>query len=206
MIQANERTVKGWLFHPSVYLAGGSALGVGLLAILAAGWIGWLGHTHFDGVLDMHLAGGGPLWFFLSDGLVDWLCLAVVLLIAGRIFSKTHFRVLDVLGTQAWARWPTLLTSLIALPEAAHRFGHYLIQQLNHTGGTVEFELTDAIAFGLLLLGSILLLIWTVGLMYRAYSHVCNVKSEKAVSSFVTGLIIAEVLSKVTLYWLKKWV
>ena len=47
--------------------------------------------------------------------------------------------------------------------------------------------------------GSFALLCWTVVLMYKAYSVSCNIKGAKAIVSFIIGLIIAEVLSKVAL-------
>jgi hypothetical protein len=94
------------LFNPFFYFAGSKALCLGLAAILLAGLLGALGNTHFDGVLDTHTGAHAPLWFFLVEGIVDWLCMAVVLLAFGKVASKTSFRALDVLGTQALARWP----------------------------------------------------------------------------------------------------
>ena len=71
------------LFNPFFYVAGGKALGIGLAAILLAGLVGALGNTHFDGVLDTHTGAHAPLWFFLAEGIIDWLCLGAVLLVFG---------------------------------------------------------------------------------------------------------------------------
>ena len=38
--------------------------------------------------------------------------------------------------------------------------------------------------------------------MYKSYSISCNVKGGKAVGTFIGGIILAEVLSKLALYWL----
>ena len=80
-----DRKPTAVLFSPFVYIAGARAMGFGLLSILVAGLIGALGRTHFDGVLDVHVGARAPVWFFLSEGVVDWLCVSVMLLIDGAI-------------------------------------------------------------------------------------------------------------------------
>lgn len=95
----------GWLFRPFVWVAGGRALGLGLVAIVMAAALGYLGHTHFDGVVDVHSGRPAPGWVFLVEGLVDWLILSVVLYALGRLLARP-FRAVDLFGTQALARWP----------------------------------------------------------------------------------------------------
>jgi hypothetical protein len=175
-----------------------------LAAILLAGLIGSISGTHFDGVLDTHVGFHTSLRIFLAEGLIDWLCLAVVLLIFGKIISTTAFRTIDLLGTQALARWPTLLTSLVALPPAVQRFSHDLLQQLMHFGGKIEFNTMDALIFFASVTAMLPLLVWTVVLMYQSYSVSCNVKGGKAIGTFMAGLFLAEILSKIAVYGLFK--
>jgi hypothetical protein len=184
------------LFNPFFYFAGSKALCLGLAAILLAGLLGALGNTHFDGVLDTHTGAHAPLWFFLVEGIVDWLCMAVVLLALGKVASKTSFRALDVLGTQALARWPTILVGLLMLPGAVRRFGAQLVQLLGSSGARPAFNVADAAVFCLVVMATIPLVCWMVYLMYKSYSVSCNVKGGKAIGTFIAGLIAAEVLSK----------
>lgn len=184
------------LFNPSVYIAGAPALGLGLIAILLASLIGSLGNIHFDGVLDTHMGASAPLWFFLLEGILDWLCLGVMLLVLGRIISRTAFRTVDVLGTQALARWPTLLMSLILLPKAFQRFANDLVAQL-HAGGVPKISLADAFVFLVVLVALFVLVCWMVALMYKAFSVSCNVKGAKAIGTFIGGLLLAEIISKI---------
>ena len=203
MTPDNNRKIITLLFNPFVYIAGAKALWLGLAGILIAGLVGSLGHTHYDGVLDTHTGRAAPLWFFLSEGIVDWLSLAVVLLIAGRLSSKTSFRTIDVLGTQAMARWPTALVSLLTAPPAFRRFSQQLVEQVMKQG-KVEFSGTDAVIFFGVILAMIPLLCWMVYLMYKAYSVSCNVKGGRGVGTFIGGLILAEILSKIAIYCLLK--
>lgn len=189
------------LFNPSVYIAGGRALVLGLAAILVTGLIGIVSQTHFDGVLDTHTGAAAPFWFFLSEGILDWLCLAVVLLIAGRIISRTPFRTIDVLGTQALARWPTIFIALATLAKGYQRFSRSILEQITK-GKTPEFSGTDALLFVAVMAVMILCLVWMVALMYKSFSLSCNVKGGKAIGTFIGGLIVAEVLSKIAMYGL----
>ncbi len=184
------------LFNPSVYLAGAEALALGLAAILLTGLIGWLGNTHFDGVLDAHLGGQAPLWVFMVEGILDWLCLAVVLLVLGKIISRTEFRAVDVLGTQAFARWPALLIGLILLPKEFQRIMNELVRQLN-LGGVPKISVIDGFVVAAVVVALLVLLCWMVTLMYRAFSISCNVKGGKAIGTFIVGVLLAEIISKI---------
>jgi hypothetical protein len=184
------------LFNPSVYIAGMEALLTGIAAILLAGLIGWLGNIHFDGVLDTHVGTQAPLWFFLLEGILDWLCLGVVLLVLGRMISRTGFRTLDVLGTQALARWPTLLMSLILLPRAFQRISNDLVEQLR-LGGMPKINPADAFILATVVAALLILLCWMVALMYKAFSVSCNVRGGKAIGTFIGGLLLAEIISKI---------
>ena len=184
------------LFNPFYYVAGGKALGIGLAAILLAGLIGALGNTHFDGVLDTHKGAHVPLWTFLVEGIIDWLCLAAVLLALGKAISKTPFRALDVLGTQALARWPTVFVGLLMLPDAIRRFGAQVLNLLANPGAKPAINVADAVVCCLVVLASIPFFCWTIYLMYKSFSVSCNVKGGKAIGTFIAGLIVAEVLSK----------
>jgi hypothetical protein len=186
------------LFNPSVYLAGAPALFLGLAAILLAGLLGSLGNVHFDGVLDTHVGAPVPLWVFLLEGILDWLSLGFVLLVLGRIISRTAFRSVDVLGTQALARWPTVLMSVVLLPPAVQRFSNNLVLQLR-AGGTPKINPADAFVFIVAVVAVLVFLCWMIALMYRAFSVSCNVKGAKAIGTFIGGLLLAEIISKICL-------
>ena len=202
-MNANSKTkLSIWLFNPFLYLAGAKALLIGWAAIFLAGLIGALAKTHFDGVLDVHTGMAMPLWFFVCEGFIAWLCFSATLLIAAKITAHTAFRVIDVAGTHALARWPTVVISLIALTPGYQRFNKSLADQLLKQGGKINFVTADALAFFVVTLGIIALICWTVFLMYKAYSVSCNVTGPRAVVSFIVALLGAEICSKALLSWI----
>jgi hypothetical protein len=194
---ANEkRAFTQWLFNPFKFIAGYQALLIGLAVIILTSLLGSLSNTHFDGVLDVHTGLQAPLWFFLSEGLINWMSLVVPLFLFGLIFSHSAFRTIDVIGTQALARWPYLITAAVMLPDANRRVLEYLMAQCTQTHSASSINPPDIAIFAVAMFLTILMIIWMVALMYRAYTVSCNIRGPKAIVTFIVSLIGAEVLSK----------
>jgi len=190
-------TIWLWLFNPFHYVAGGTALLLGLAVILAACAIASLSSAHFDGVLDLHMGTPAPLWVFLLEGVIDWIALGALVLLGGKIISTSRIRTLDVLGTQALARTPTIVLALVTLLPGFQRFAAHLAAQLDPGAPDVRTQPMDVLIFTVAVLVIILMTIWMVALMYRAFSVSCNVAGGKAVAVFIAALLLAEALSKV---------
>lgn len=204
MTPSSRPRVTTLLFSPFVVIAGASSLLLGVALILLAGGVGYLSDAHFDGVLDVHAGAHLPLWFTLSEGLLAWLTLALVLFAAGRLLSRTAFRAVDLFGTQALARWPMVFVSLACLAPGFQRVTKQLIEllpQLAANPNDVKMPPLgmDAAVFGAVTFVMLICTVWMVALMWKSFSHCCNVRGGKAVIGFIIGLFIAEVLSKVLL-------
>jgi len=184
------------LFNPFRFVAGYKALLLGLVIILASAFIASLGNTNFDGVLDVHTGLEAPMWFFFAEGLINWICMAVPLFFFGLIVSRSSFRAIDVLGTQALARGPYLIAAVVMLPDANRRIGEYLMARLTQAAPTVAINYADALIFAFAVIVIIMMAVWMVALMYRAYAVSCNIKGARAIITFIVSLIGAEVLSK----------
>jgi hypothetical protein len=184
-----------WLFNPFRFIAGFQALLIGLVIILLSSFIGSFSNTHFDGVLDVHTGAAAPMWFFLAEGMIDWICMVIPLFFFGLIVSRSSFRMIDVLGTQALARWPYLIAALVMLPNANRRVLEYIMSKVMQTAPPAVNSI-DVFVFGFAIIVMILMAIWMVALMYRAYAVSCNIKGARVVITFIVSLIGAEVLSK----------
>jgi hypothetical protein len=165
--------------------------------MLAAAYSGSLGNAHFDGVMDLHIGKAMPLWFFFAEVVIDWLCLSVVLLIAAFIVSRSSFRIIDIFGTQALARIPYFFAILVVLPKGFSRFAEYLAAKAMNQPTTITIVNLDVLLFIVGTVVILLMLVWMVVLMYKAYVISCNVKGAKAVVTFILSLILAEIVSKV---------
>jgi hypothetical protein len=193
---ANSNRLSQWVFNPFRFIAGFKALLLGLAIILISAFVGSFSNTHFDGVIDVHPSFGAPLWFFFAEGLIDWVCMVIPLFFFGLIVSHSSFRMIDVLGTQALARWPYLITAVVMLPDANQRVIVYIMSKLTQTVPAAAISYIDVFVFAFAMLLSIFMIIWMVALMYRAYVVSCNIKGAGAIITFIVSLIGAEVLSK----------
>ena len=194
-----RRSISQWLFNPFIFVAGYQALLLGLGIMLISAFIGFLGNTHFDGVLDVHKGLEAPLWLFLAEGIIDWLTIAMPLFFFGLLVSSSSLRMIDVFGTQALARWPYIVTSVVMLPEANQRVGAYIIFRLTSTAASVTIDYMDMLIFIFAIIVGIFMSVWMVALMYRAYVVSCNIKGARAIVTFIVSLIGAEVLSKLSI-------
>jgi len=193
------KNLRTWLFNPFHYVAGGSALGLGVIIILAGGLVGSLSNSHFDGVLDFHTGASASLGVFLAEGPIDWLIMSVLLLVGGMVISRSRVRWLDVFGTQALARVPTLVTALVALLPGYQRFTAELVAQLGEgSPGRPSFS-ADTVVFGIVAVVILLMIVWMVALMYRGFSISCNVSGTRAIGVFVAVLVLAEIASKLAI-------
>jgi len=192
----NSNSLSQWLFNPFRFVAGFKALLLGLAIIFISALVGSFGNTHFDGVLDVHIGLEAPLWFFLAEGLINWICMVIPLFFFGLIVSRSSFRMIDVFGTQALARWPYLITAVVMLPGANQRFGIYLMSRFASTTTSGTMDYTDMLIFIFAMLVAVVMAVWMVALMYRAYAVSCNIKGARAIVTFIVSLIGAEVLSK----------
>jgi hypothetical protein len=201
-IAANSNRLSQWLFNPFRFVAGFQALLMGLAIILISGFIGSFSGTHFDGVLDVHTSAKASMWLFPAEGVINWICMVIPLFFFGLIVTRSSFRMIDVLGTQALARWPYLVVAIVMLPDANRRVIEYIMSKFTQTTPAAAISYIDVFVFGVAMILTIFMVVWMVALIYRAYVVSCNVKGAKAVVTFIVGLIVAEVLSKVVILML----
>jgi hypothetical protein len=193
-----ERRLQDWLFNPFRYVAGAVALALGLAAILVSAAICYVVPVHFDGVLDVHFVRPGPAWLFVAEGISAWLCMALVLQVFGAMLAPTRFRFIDMLGTQAMARWPYLFIAAVSYPPGFSRVMAYLAEEAKEAQHTVTISNADIGITVVAVVVTIPAMVWTVLLMYRGYSVAAGiVETRKRVISFLVALMAAEVIAKV---------
>jgi hypothetical protein len=188
----SRKNIQTWLFNPHYFIAGWKALFIGLSFILAAGYVGSLSGAQFDGLLDIHNLTPAPLATALEEGFLDWFVFAVLIYVGGRMISTSRIRISDVLGTQAVARFPTLISVsvLLVTKPGVIRFS----QNPNHFGASMQ----DVAAFWATMVVILIMLVWMLRLMIQAFTVSCNVdvKSGKGKWVFWGAVILGEIITK----------
>jgi hypothetical protein len=195
----SPKSLRTWIFNPFYYLGGESALMIGIVLVLAGSLLGFLGHTHFDGVLDIHMGLQSPFLVFLFEGVINFVIMSLLLLFLGKIISKSHIRVIDVVGSQALARGPMLIAAVCSLLPGFQRYSLALVSQATQAGKNIQTLPSDPIVFGISMIITLLMVIWMVILMYRGFAVSCNVRGGKAIGVFVVAVLLGEGISKVAI-------
>lgn len=172
------------LYNPFTYIAGVKSLIGALLAVVATAWVCFITGTHDDGLTNTRFAGDTIFIYFLLEHVLHWLFCAVMLFCAGIIFSKSSIRFIDVLGTTGLSRIPLFFLPVIRLIPV---FRSLVYNSLN---------------LSVLFVLHVVLVVWVVALTYHAYRVSCNVKQPMLVVSFAGALLLAEIISRLSLYFI----
>lgn len=201
--------MKTWLFRPFDRIAGGAALTLGLVIIAVTATLAGLTNLHTDGVFDLHFGPEVPFWVPVIQGLINWLCMGLVLYGLGRWLGATRFRAIDLFGTQALARWPMLIgVAYMAIPGISGRIETYTTRLMaaipddpSKVMASSEY-LLDAMWLMVISLPVMAATLWMIWLMAHGYALVTNLKGQRVVFSFIGGLVGAEILSKLLIHFL----
>jgi hypothetical protein len=188
-------SLLSYLFQPFRYFAGGWALLCGIAFLLALSLLTYFAGAMMDGVLDLHFVSlNNRLSFlpFLSCIFLSWISAVVVFYVTARIFSKSSVRLVDMAGTMALAKKPMIFCVLLGFIPGLH--------QMADPGANIQdimvYLQNNMLSIMLLSIFGLIFIIWTILLMYNAYSVSGNLKGTKGIVSFIIALFIAEVISK----------
>lgn len=178
---------------PFRYLAGGRALSLGLLFMLATALLLHAASMIQDRLVHFTFVRGVAFRQVLAVEVALWLLPAVLLYGAGRLLSRSRIRPIDVLGTTAFAQLPLLPMNLPFLfPQAEE----VLVGRVRTAalGGTLPAtnDLAILLLFAFFALALLVLFYWW---NYRAFAVSCNVRGPKAVSAFAAVQLIGMAVS-----------
>jgi len=184
------------LFNPFTVFSRNQTLIIGLIIICIAGVINSFTNTHFDGIFDIHTGKSSVFIVFILEGYINLIILTGLLYIVGKIFTQQNVNIINLLGQQALARWPLIISSIITISKPYQRFCAFRSLQELQDFGILRFNTLDNIFVNLSLIVILIITIWIVVLMYKSFSQTYKVQGTKSVLLFFLGVILAEVLSK----------
>lgn len=184
-----------WSFavNPFRRVAGWKAFGIGVALMTAAAIIGAQSQIIFSGALDIKYALPFSLQKSILCMAVGYLSLVVVLYLMALIFARrTRFQ--DIAGTIALARYPYLAAALVG----------FMVPDANLIGDFSDGEPMVTAVFwsgwqsvaGIAAIALIIVIaIYSIALLYNAYRESTGLKGARCTVTFITGVLIAEVLS-----------
>ena len=178
------------LFNPFRYIAGTKALVLGIIFIISSALMLYSDNMIQDSYVHIGLA-DVTLWQVLLVQFMWWIIPAVLLYTGGLLLTKSHIRIIDVLGTTAFSQ--LLLIPMIApllLPivkDGSMRVVDNLLQGVAASTGDLLAVMLNGIWSTLLL---VLFYIWN----YNAFSTSCNVKGSKAIIFYIAVQVVITIV------------
>ena len=84
------------------------------------------------------------------------------------------------------------------MPNETHEaYAAHLAAQFAGKSADIQTGPTDSIVFGIVTIVGLLMIVWMVALMYRAFAVSCNVSGGKSIGVFIAALVVGEAVSKV---------
>lgn len=178
-------------FNPFTKIAGWQALLWGLAGLVISAIIGYAAKTHYHGMLNFGIAFNNSAWLFFAERFVVWLVPAIILYIAGLIFSKSGIRPVDVFGTMAFAQLPLIAMNPLTMPIMKMGYERFI----NSTKGLPD----DSNLFVTVILSIFLVLFLVMALiwMFNAAKVSCNLKGWKLWVSYLLAIIGGDVLCRI---------
>lgn len=181
------------LLDPFTYFSGGTTLSVGLLVM--AGMVAIAGATGqtFRGVISL---GIGDLSYLHLAGqlLAGWGIFSALLYGAGRLFSKSRIRIVDIAGNQALAKLPWLILLLCSPIYPTEQ----IAGDVDRLQNTNLLELSSFVPSTALLIYAtiaLILLVWFFAWSWRGFSIAANLRGRRAVGLYICCYLLAEALA-----------
>ncbi|MDR1055105.1 MAG: YIP1 family protein [Prevotellaceae bacterium] len=196
--------VINYLVNPFRYIAGNKSLLIGFLSLIVLSIVAYFSNSYFSGAIGAQYGGAyqhNPYIVHVAQIFAGWLSLCFVMYAMAFVMSKSKIRFIDFAGTLAISKAPLLGFALFGFIPAVHLNVDFQNDYgtLNTLVENMMENITPAIP---IIIISLVFPIWSIILMYNAYSTCSNLKGAKAGISFVAALVIVMIFSRFTDQWI----
>ena len=204
--------MNSWFFRPVRHLTPSTAGLLGLVAIGLTGIVATLGGLVTDGMLDLHFLSLSGLnepstgrWLLnWAQGLVNLFWASISLWIAAKLAGVT-LSPWTLVAHLAYARWPiAFAATYLAIPGVGETILSLTLDMLAALPAGPDQVMASpryllpSMQLAALSIPLLLAVVWTIWLMYACFVDLTQLAQGKATGLFVVTIIIAELLSKLT--------
>ena len=181
------------LFNPFRYIAGTKALVLGIVFIISSALLLYSNDMIQDSYIHLGIA-DAALWQVMLVQFAWWIIPAILLYAGGLLLTKSHIRIIDILGTTAFSQLlliPMIAPLLLpAVKDGSLRIVENLLQG-------VSAATNDLLAVMLYGIWSTLLLILFYIWNYHAFATSCNLKGWKPITFYIFIQIVITIVGSI---------
>lgn len=194
-----KKGISSMLFNPFEIYSERVLLVVGVLSGLLGVVFSAMFDVRFDGVLDLHLVSGVGISAALLDFLFNMLSVFVIFYPISKLINvKT--RAIDVVNFYLIAKVPLLVLPLFNINNIVGDITDKMVENIG-VAALEMLSVSDIVIFSLFSILSIVFIVWFISLMYRGFKVATNARGGSGVGYFIFALILAEIISKILLYY-----
>lgn len=180
------------LLNPFEKIAGWPALGWGVAGLAVSTVISYYSGYHYHRMLHFGPAPADAFWTYAVEHLIVWLVPALLFYIGGLLLSKSKVRLLDVVGTVAFAQLPYILMNLCYLLPPSQAL--LAVTNLPMDEMMQALQQPAMIAGTLFAIVAMVFLVWSMIWMFHAFRVTCNVKGARLWIWYLLTLIVGDIL------------
>ncbi len=182
----------GSLINPFQRIAGGKALLIGFAGLVISTILAYFIQYHYHGLLHFGPAPNNKFWCFAVEHIIVWLIPALLFYIGSLVLSKSKTRIIDILGTVAFAQLPLVLMTLFFYLKPLQR-----MNEMNFNLPPIEMINQPGFILGMWLglIGSIFL-IWTLIWMFYALKVSTNLKGYRLGILYCIGVFGGDMICR----------
>jgi hypothetical protein len=180
-----------FMLRPFEKIAGGRALLFGLIGIAISVALNYHSGEHYHGLLHYGPAPVSALWVYVAECLIVWLVPALLFYLCGVLLSKSRIRIIDALGTVAFAQLPLLVMNALAFTTPMQDISNLDLAHLTLT--ELIPYLQPMMWIGLIL---ILVMAWMLIWLYNALKISCNLKGSHLIIGYIATLLISDIITR----------
>ena len=169
------------IFNPFRYIAGTKSLIFGLLFIATSALLLYSGGYIQNTYIHIGMA-TVSLWRVVAMQILWWLLPAVLLYLCGRLLSKSKIRIIDILGTTAFAQLVLLMMIAPMLLPAVSQCSAEVMAFVQSGADATSLSMLPLVVYSFWsMICLVLFFIWN----YNAFAVSCNVGGWKAIVAFI---------------------
>ncbi len=185
------------LINPFQKIAGFKALFIGIVLIMVMSILGVYANVYIDGTLGFLMTNGikaarAPSFLLLLyQNTVACLTLSILFYISAIWVGQKGIRIIDFLGTVAFARYPTCISLMFVILE------EWLIPENSNA------DFSKGISFHFSILGSLSALLWTACFVWQGMNDFFALKESAGLdgkrlwSAFLITMLVADILASI---------
>ena len=168
---------------------------VGILAAIIGAFLAYNFNAKFDGALDLHFDNSVNIYQTLTFLIVDISLLSFSLIIFGK-YINPKTRIIDIYATVLVAKIPAYLFTFLNINNYSYNLSQKIVKSFL-INNTVVIDTIDYFAITIQTIASMILIVWTIVLLYNGFKIATNAKETKDKILFVVAIVIAEIISKI---------